>query len=210
MNTSSDAAEQIVRISLEGFEAAVKITGSSAKNIAALICAVMKDKNETLGKTALSNMLKSGKDLKVFSIKQQDFKKFATEAKRYGVLYSALINKRQKDFDGIIDVMVKSEDSAKINRIMDRFKLSTYSKNVEAHNKVKEQDENELPQSVMSEKSPRSKPSLKMPKTSDRGINKKQSVKSKLEKAKILSDSLLKIKSKSKVRARNNRSRETK
>ena len=32
MNQSSDAAEQIVRLSLEGFEVAAKISGTGAKN----------------------------------------------------------------------------------------------------------------------------------------------------------------------------------
>lgn len=35
MNTSGDAAEQIVRLTLEGYEVVLKITGSAAKNIAA-------------------------------------------------------------------------------------------------------------------------------------------------------------------------------
>ena len=33
-------------------------------------------------------MLKSGKELKVFQLKQDDLKRFALEAKRYGVLYT--------------------------------------------------------------------------------------------------------------------------
>lgn len=37
MNTSGDAAEQVVRLSLEGMEVAAKITGSAAKEVAALL-----------------------------------------------------------------------------------------------------------------------------------------------------------------------------
>ena len=99
MNTSGDAAEQIVRMSLEGFQVTAKIAGSGAKDIAALLVAVMKDKHKTAGKTNLTNMLKSGKELKVFSVRQEEFKKFTEEAKRYGVLYSALINKKMKSND---------------------------------------------------------------------------------------------------------------
>ena len=49
MYNSGDAAEQVVRISLEGTEVALKLTGSAAKNIAAMIYAVWKnrDKNKT-------------------------------------------------------------------------------------------------------------------------------------------------------------------
>ncbi len=54
MYNSGDAAEQIVRISLEGTEVALKLTSSAAKNIAAMICAVLKnrDKNKTQRQTA--------------------------------------------------------------------------------------------------------------------------------------------------------------
>lgn len=37
MYNSGDAAEQVVRISLEGTEVALKLTGSAAKNIAAML-----------------------------------------------------------------------------------------------------------------------------------------------------------------------------
>lgn len=126
MNTSSDAAEQIVRLSLEGFEVAAKITGHSSKDVAALLYAVMKDKKKTAGKTHLSNMLKSGKELKVFSVRQSDFKKFTEVAKKYGVLYCAITPTKNKTGDGIVDIMVRVEDAAKINRIVKRFNLSNY------------------------------------------------------------------------------------
>ncbi len=126
MNTSSDAAEQIVRMSLEGFQVTAKVVGSGAKDVAALLIAIMKDKRKTAGKTNLTNMLKSGKELKVFSVRKDELKKFTEEAKRYGVLYSLLLNKKDKSSDSIVDIMVRSEDAAKINRIVEKFKLSSY------------------------------------------------------------------------------------
>jgi hypothetical protein len=125
MNTSGDAAESIVRMGLQGFDVAARITGSGAKEIAILLYTILKDKEQVKGKTKLVNMLKSGKELKVFSIKEDDFKKFTDEAKRYGVLFSALINKKEKNSDGMIDIMVRAEDASKINRIVERFNLAT-------------------------------------------------------------------------------------
>ena len=46
MNNSGDAAEQVVRFSLEGTEVALKLTGSAAKNIAAAIYAVLKNRDK--------------------------------------------------------------------------------------------------------------------------------------------------------------------
>ena len=225
MNQSSDAAEQIVRLSLEGFEVAAKISGTGAKNVAVLLYTLMKDKQKTAGKTNLTNMLKSGKELKVFSVKASEFQKFTQEAKRYGVLYSALINKREKNQDGVIDIMVRAEDASKINRIVERFKLAGYDEvsirseiektrqqkqrgkqpkssedkiKDEIKNKpIKKEEQSLNPHLAKTEKSPQSKPSLEMQKTSDQGtkINEKPSVKERLKKAK----EEVKVREKSKV-----------
>ena len=71
MNTSGDAAESIVRMSLQGFEVAVKLTGSGAKNVAAIMIAMLKDQKQTKGKTRLTNMLKSGKELKYLLLRKK-------------------------------------------------------------------------------------------------------------------------------------------
>lgn len=125
MYNSGDAAEQIVRISLEGTEVVLKLTGSAAKNIAAMIYTVLKnrDKNKTKGRQRLTAMLKSGKELKVFTVSEEHLKQFAAEAKRYGVVYCALRSK-EKSADGMVDIMVRAEDASKINRIVERFKLA--------------------------------------------------------------------------------------
>ena len=53
-----------------------------------------KEKKQTKGKTRLTNMLKTGKPLQIFTIKAEDLKKFSQEAKKYGILYCALANKK--------------------------------------------------------------------------------------------------------------------
>ena len=123
MSYSGEAAEQVVRMSLEGVEVAAKITGAGAKEIALLLYAVLKDQKKTKGKTRLTNMLRSGKELKVFAVKDQDLVKFCKEAKKYGVLYCVL--KDRDATDGITDVMVRAEDASKVNRIFERFQLTT-------------------------------------------------------------------------------------
>lgn len=123
MNTSGEAADQVVRMTLNGVEVAAKITGAGAKELASLLYAVMKDQTRTKGKMRLTNMLKSGKELKVFAIKDDELARFCKEAKKYGVLYCVL--KDRDATDGITDIMVRAEDASKINRIFERFELST-------------------------------------------------------------------------------------
>lgn len=123
MAYSDDAAEQVVKIALEGTEMAARITGAGAKQVAILLYAVLKDQKRTKGKTRLTTMLRSGKELKVFSVKDEDLKKFCEQAKKYGVLYCVL--KDRDATDGITEIMVKAEDASKVNRIFTRNNLST-------------------------------------------------------------------------------------
>ena len=68
MNYGGDAADQIVRYSMEGVEHTLRISGSIAKNLAVLIVAVMKDQKKTRGKTNLLRMLKEQRAMKFFHI----------------------------------------------------------------------------------------------------------------------------------------------
>ena len=198
MSVSGDSAEQVVRLSLEGFEVIAKLTGSGAKNIAALLYTIMKDQKQTKGKTRINNMLKSGKSLKIFSVKQEDLKTFTQEAKRYGILYTALVDRKHKNIDGMVDIMVRAEDASKINRIVDRFNLATVDtasikseiqkskdskdkgvviKSVEERlvddilSKPISKEENEMsnPQVAKTEKSPLSEPTSNNKNKSDKG-----------------------------------------
>ena len=90
---SGEAAESIVRMSLQGTEVALKITGEAAKNIAALMYAIYRGRKQTKGKTKLEKMLKSGEPLKIFSVRKDELKFFRKVAKRYGILYALLIDK---------------------------------------------------------------------------------------------------------------------
>lgn len=123
MSYSGEAADQVVRMSLNGVEVAAKLSGAAAKQVAVMLYAILKDQKKTKGKTRLTSMLKSGKELKVFAVKDEDLQKFCTEAKKYGVLYCVL--KDRDANDGITDIMVRAEDASKINRIFERFKLAT-------------------------------------------------------------------------------------
>ncbi|WP_133969616.1 PcfB family protein [Eubacterium limosum] len=125
MNTSGDAAEQVIRISLEGADFLLRLTGTGLKNLAFLLISALKsaDMHKTKGKTRLTAMLKSGKPLTVFSINNADLEVFAKEARHYGVLYCALGNPAGSP-DGVTDILVKQEDAVRINRIVERFQLA--------------------------------------------------------------------------------------
>jgi hypothetical protein len=130
MNHSGDAAEQIVRLSLEGVEVAARITGNAAKEIALFLFAALKNKDKNLklkGRARLTAMLKSGKALEIYSVKESDLRKFAEGAKEYGIVYCVLRNTKNAP-DGLCDIMVKAEDAPKITRLAERFQFATVDK----------------------------------------------------------------------------------
>ena len=130
MNHSGDAAEQIVRLSLEGVEVAARITGTAAKELATFLVAALKSKNSNLklkGKARMTSMLKSGKVLEIYSIKERDLQNFMQGAKQYGIVYSVLRNPKNSP-DGLCDIMVKADDAPKISRLAERFKFATVDK----------------------------------------------------------------------------------
>ena len=125
METGGEAAEQVVRMSLEGVEVAARITGEGAKNIAVLLYSILKEEKKTKGKARLTSMLRSGRELKVFTVRQKDLAKFTKEAKKYGVLYCVLTDRQNKDPNAEVDVIARAEDASKISRIVERFNLAS-------------------------------------------------------------------------------------
>lgn len=124
MNTSGEAADQVVRMSLEAGEAALKISGTGAQQLAVLLYTILKEQKKTKGRARLETLVRSGKPLTVFSVKESDLKQFVQEAKRYGILYCAVRDPKGSR-DGMVDIMVKEEDAPRINRIVERFQFAS-------------------------------------------------------------------------------------
>ena len=113
MSYSGDAAEQVVRMSLETGEVAVRLAGSGAKQLAVLIYAILREQKKTAGKARLTNMLRSGKELKVFRIKESDLAEFRAFAKK-NVLFAAVKDSRAED--GMVDLVTNVDFEACTSR----------------------------------------------------------------------------------------------
>lgn len=120
MNYGGEAADQVIRYSLDGVEHSLRISGNIAKNLAVFIVAVLKDQKKTRGKTTLIRMLKEQKATKFFSIPQDRLKEFAKEAKSRGLLYVVIRDKKNPD---LAEIMVFADDAAKVNRVLDQMNL---------------------------------------------------------------------------------------
>lgn len=67
----------------------------------------------------MNALLRSGKELRVFDLKEQDLTVFKQEAKKYGVLFSVI--KDGANGNGHVDILAKAEDVSKLNRIFERL-----------------------------------------------------------------------------------------
>ena len=76
------------------------------------------------GAKSLKDLLKSGKTLEVFSIKDRFLKTFTREAKKYGIIYHVIREKNSPNND--IDIIVDSDNSKMCYRIIERFHLQVY------------------------------------------------------------------------------------
>ena len=120
---NSESAETLVKMSIDGVKVAAQLSGTGIKNIAVILYSIINDKKKTSGKTTLKKMLKNHPNIKIFSLNNQDLKKFQEEAKRYGILYSALVDKMNPK--GPKDIFIRAEDAPKINRIIEKFNLAS-------------------------------------------------------------------------------------
>ena len=56
MNYGGDAADQIVRYSLDGVDHGLRLSGTLAKHLAVFVAAVLKDQKKTRGKTRMATL----------------------------------------------------------------------------------------------------------------------------------------------------------
>lgn len=122
MAYTQDAADKVVSLALNGMRTAAVIVGRSAARAASLLYSALRSDQQSVGKTRLSRMVRDGRPLKVFSVLDEDLERFCREARRYGVSYCVL--KDRTADDGMTDILVRSEDAGKINRIYERFRLA--------------------------------------------------------------------------------------
>ena len=154
MDNSSEVAERVVRLSMDGAVVALKISGNASKHLIILLHAILNDQNKTSGKMKLISMLKQQKELKVFTLSEDNLKKFANEVKTYGVTYCVL---RDKDTSKghPVEIMVKAEDASKIERIFERLefgKVDTTSIEAEIEKSLQDVSQNPPEQTEISEK----------------------------------------------------------
>lgn len=126
MTQSGEVADLMVKEGIQVTEEAAKLAALGAKNLAAIVMALLKEDNKMQGMTNLKNLLKSEKPLCILQIKKEDLPKFKKDAKNYGVLFTAVSDKQDKS--GFLDIIAKQEDVPQLNHIIDKLGLNAPEK----------------------------------------------------------------------------------
>ncbi len=99
-----EAADQTVRLMLAGCETAVRLSGSGIKNVLAISLALARNNKQISGKVNLGKMLKETRDLRLFSMTNEQYKEFVKMAKPQKLLYSVIRDKDSSKIEVVLPV----------------------------------------------------------------------------------------------------------
>lgn len=117
MDVSGDVADLMVKESIQLTEASIKMLAAGSKNLAALLWALARDNKKLVGKTGMGRLLREGKELKVFHIKESDLAEFRNFAKK-NVLFAVVKDNRRTD--GMVDLVTNVDFVSQVNLFMER------------------------------------------------------------------------------------------
>lgn len=117
MDVSGEVADLMVKESIQLTEASIKLLAAGSKNLAAFLWALAKDNKKLVGKIGMNRLLREGKELKMFRIKEDDLLEFKAFAKK-NVLFAAI--KDTRSTDGMVDLVTNVDFVAQVNLFMER------------------------------------------------------------------------------------------
>ena len=119
MDVSAEAADVVVRESLQATEAAAKLTLEGMKNVAALLLAIAKQDMKVVGQTTAKRLARDPAPAVVIPIKAEDKAKFQKLAKEFGVLY--FFAQKKGNDSGMLNVVSNENYAALLNAIMQQL-----------------------------------------------------------------------------------------
>lgn len=158
MSQGSDAAEQMVKETMIISETAAKLASLGAKNLAVLLTLYLREEHQLKGETNLKKLLKEGKEIRVFCLDKDKLAEFKQHAKDYGIVYSAL--KQKNDESNIIDILIKAEDTPRVNRILEKMNYPLPGEDEKTSEKIKANEQAKKSVSAARSEKASSEPSI--------------------------------------------------
>lgn len=117
MDVSAEAADLVVKESLQATESAAKLLGSGVKNVAALLLALARDDYKVVGKTNSKRLARDPAPAEVIRIKKEDMGKFQKLAKEFGVLF--FFAQKKGNESGYVNVVSSQNYVPQLNAVME-------------------------------------------------------------------------------------------
>lgn len=134
MSLEGDTADKMVHEGLEITETAVKLAGLGAKNLAALLLALLRDNVKLKGKTSMNRLLRDGKQLATFTVKREDLQSFKKKAS--GRFLFTSIGHISGD-KNLCDIIAPAENTPQINYIIEALGYDAPIKGSEKNEKAR-------------------------------------------------------------------------
>ena len=118
MDVSAEAADLVVKESIQATESAVKLAGAGLKNVAALLLALARQDYKVTGKTNANRLARdTSAPAMVLPLKKEDTAKFQKLAKEYGVLY--FLAQKKGNESGYVNIVSNQNYAAQLNAVME-------------------------------------------------------------------------------------------
>ena len=117
MDVSAEAADVVVKESLQATESVARLLGSGVRSVAALLLAIARDDYKVVGKTNSKRLARDPSPAEVLRIKKEDMGKFQKLAKEFGVLF--FFAQKRGSESGYINVVSTQNYAAQLNAVME-------------------------------------------------------------------------------------------
>ena len=119
MEVSGEAADLVMKEGVQISEEAIKLLARGAKNLAALLYALAKDQKKLYGKVNMNRLLSEQRPIEVLPLRTEDFDEFKRRAKKVGLLFSTILDKKG---DGpYLEILTNIDHLSQANYILEQM-----------------------------------------------------------------------------------------
>ena len=119
MEVSGEAADLVMKEGVQISEEAIKLLTRGAKNLAALLYALAKDQKKLYGRVGMNRLLSEQRPIEVLPLRTEDFDDFKQRAKKVGLLFSAIVDK--KSDTPYIEILTNIDHLSQANYILEQM-----------------------------------------------------------------------------------------
>ena len=119
MEVSGEAADLVMKEGVQISEEAIKLLARGAKNLAALLYALAKDQKKLYGKVNMNRLLGEQRPIEVLPLRTEDFDEFKRRAKKVGLLFSTILDK--KGDEPYLEILTNIDHLSQANYILEQM-----------------------------------------------------------------------------------------